>query len=312
MRLGAIGAGMVFERYARACDALPGVEIVAAYDPDPARRAGAARPGLSFHESLEQLLAQPLDAVLVLAPNAAHRRLVEACLLAGVPTLCEKPLATTAADADAMVRLAEARQVPLFPAFHVRHRPEIKCFIERLRAPVAGFDQLWLENWRSGPSWYFRAADAGGGVLLDVGTNLIDWIGEVVPALSVIDASAAIEQEVELDCAVSWSFGAGTGTTRLSWRGEPEQRRSRVATLGGPEFELLHDRRCLRYDGNVYGPWDDDEYVAVLQELVAHLRAPDTARAWRAVSDLELIGRVYAKLGLSFGHRARQSPAKSP
>jgi predicted dehydrogenase len=268
--------------------------------------------GLTLCQTPEQLLALPLDAVLVLAPNAAHRRLVATCLQAGLPTLCEKPLATTAWEAAEMVQEAEARGAPLFPAFHVRHRPEIAFLFDRLRSPVTRFEQRWLEDWRAGPPWYFRAAESGGGVLLDVGTNLIDWIGRLTPRLEVVDAHADVEREVELDCAVRWAFAAGTGVTRLSWRGRPEHRSSRVATAEGPEFELLHDERCVRHDGKLHGPWQADEYVALLEEFVAHVRAPDVTRARRAVSDLELIARVYAKLGLPFGRRPPRQPASRP
>jgi len=298
LRLGAFGTGMVFERYARAAAQLPGIEIVAVCDLDPVRRGRAARFGSRVCETEQELLAQPIDAVLVLTPNATHRQLVKACLEAGLPTLCEKPLATSAADAAQMAGWAEALGVPLFPAFHLRHRPEIKYLSQQLGSPVAHFEQIWLEDWRDAPAWYFQRAESGGGVLIDVGTNLIDWIGQLVPPLRLVNVVADTEAEVEHECTAHWSFESGSGSTHLSWRGAPEQRLSRVVTRSEQHFELLHDQRCVRHDGVLHGPWQADEYVGVLQEFRAHLQAPDPSCARKAAADLELLAEAYLRLGL--------------
>ncbi len=78
----------------------------------PPRRP--CRPGAFF---------AAIDAVYVASPNDAHRPLVEAAAAAGIPVLCEKPMATTLADARAMVAACERAGVPYATAFDQRFHP---------------------------------------------------------------------------------------------------------------------------------------------------------------------------------------------
>lgn len=286
IRAGVIGAGMVYGHYARAAAEVAEIALVAAYDPDPS--------ALRTHDSLQRFLDEPLDAVLVLAPNAAHVPLVEACLDRGIPTLCEKPLALTAHDARALLDRAAARRTLLYTAMHARHRPEVRWLAGHLDAPVTRFAQTWLEDWRGAPPWYFRSALSGGGVLLDAGINHIDWIARHLPPLDVVTARAAWDGEVEHECDVEWSFDGGSGSTRLSWRGSPEERRSVVETRSGARFELLHDRNAVLHDGALHGPWRNDEYACVLREFARAVHDPASAPPSDAATLLALLERVYA------------------
>src|SRR5215471_7265063 len=115
IRLGAIGAGMVFRRYESAIDQMKDVAITAVADRNPASRAAVHRPGRRIFATTEELLDEPLDAVLVLTHNAAHAEVAEACLRRGLAVLCEKPLATTANPARELVHLAKENDAFLFP-----------------------------------------------------------------------------------------------------------------------------------------------------------------------------------------------------
>src|SRR5579883_3106463 len=64
-----------------------------------------------------------IDAVWVTSPHALHREHVLACARAGRHVLCEKPLATTVADARRMVIACEQAGVRLGIGFHLRHHP---------------------------------------------------------------------------------------------------------------------------------------------------------------------------------------------
>jgi len=288
IRAGVVGAGMAFAHYARAAEEVPEIDFVAVFDPDPARQR--------THDSLPALLDTPLDAVLVLAPNAAHVPVVLACLERGIPTLCEKPLAPTARAAQALVERARAARTLLFAAMHARHRPEVRWLGEHLDAAVVRFDQEWREDWTAAPAWYFSAAECGGGVLLDVGVNHLDWIARHLPPLTVASASAGGIGEVEHECSVEWSFDGGEGRTRLSWRGSPERRQSVVATRSGARFELLHAENAVRQDGVLHGPWRNDEYAGVLREFVHAIAEPASADPAPAIATLALIERVYEQI----------------
>jgi myo-inositol 2-dehydrogenase/D-chiro-inositol 1-dehydrogenase len=88
---------------------VPGVRVTAVHDPDVARaEAVAATVSAAVPGSADELVSSAdVDAVLVASPDHTHAALVLACLAAGKPVLCEKPLAPTAAGALEVVR-AEA------------------------------------------------------------------------------------------------------------------------------------------------------------------------------------------------------------
>jgi predicted dehydrogenase len=134
-RWGVIGPGRIAHRFAQAVQALPGMRLVAvagrraegarsfaAQWSSPAVEAGAAPVQAS--DSVAQLLARgDLDAVYVATPHALHGQAVRACLLAGLPVLCEKPLVPTAAEAQALVALARERGLFLMEALWTRFLP---------------------------------------------------------------------------------------------------------------------------------------------------------------------------------------------
>jgi predicted dehydrogenase len=79
-----------------------------------------------------------LDAVIVATPDFAHRRPVCECLAAGLPVLCEKPLAMTLEDAAAIVDAQRASGAPLMVNFGNRHRPNAQRVRELIHACQLG------------------------------------------------------------------------------------------------------------------------------------------------------------------------------
>jgi len=85
---------------------VPGAEIAALYDADPVRAGAIAdeigRGGVTG--SPLELIAHPgVDAVLVASPDSTHKDLTLACIAAGKPVLCEKPLAQSSAECAQVV-----------------------------------------------------------------------------------------------------------------------------------------------------------------------------------------------------------------
>ena len=101
MRLGLLSFAHVHaEGYAHNLSTMPGIEFMGIADDDHTRGAQAAVGwNTTFYPSYEALLAERPDGVVVCSENARHRPLVEMAAAAGVHVLCEKPLATTLADA---------------------------------------------------------------------------------------------------------------------------------------------------------------------------------------------------------------------
>jgi predicted dehydrogenase len=127
----------------------------------------------------EDLAEDPeIEAVVIATPNALHAPRATACLGAGKHVLVEKPMATTLAEADAMVAAAEASAGSLMVAHCWRFHPDVR----RMRNRIAAGEFGTVVKTRGygihagwGPSgWFTDPVLAGGGALLDMGVHAID------------------------------------------------------------------------------------------------------------------------------------------
>jgi predicted dehydrogenase len=99
-----VGAGILGSRHARVFHEQPKSKLVAIVDVNPARSDVAQKFGAKFYADIPTLLAnEQIDALAIATPDHLHRDPVIAALNAGKHVFVEKPLATTADDAHAMV-----------------------------------------------------------------------------------------------------------------------------------------------------------------------------------------------------------------
>src|SRR5213595_1332719 len=100
--IGIIGAGVMGGDHARTlARSIQGATLVALSDADPDRAASVAAQtgGPRIFAQAPALIGDPaVDAVLIASPDSTHLELTLACLAAGKPVLCEKPLAPTAGE----------------------------------------------------------------------------------------------------------------------------------------------------------------------------------------------------------------------
>ncbi|MEV5846545.1 Gfo/Idh/MocA family oxidoreductase [Streptomyces sp. NPDC051985] len=127
MKVGCIGLGDIAQKaYLPVLGTLPGLELhLQTRTPATLDRVADSLhlPAGRRHLTLDDLLAQDLDAAFVHAPTGAHPEIVTRLLEAGVPTYVDKPLAYRLADSERLVTLAEARNVSLAVGFNRRHAP---------------------------------------------------------------------------------------------------------------------------------------------------------------------------------------------
>jgi predicted dehydrogenase len=131
LRCAVVGLGLIGREHAAALAHARGAELVLCIDADP----GAARrcpAGAAFASDLEALAAAAIDAVVVATPEPAHRAAVEAALAAGAAVLCEKPFASTLADADAMLSAAAESHRFLAVAHTLRFDPRYRSVAARV------------------------------------------------------------------------------------------------------------------------------------------------------------------------------------
>jgi predicted dehydrogenase len=139
--MGLIGAGTMGTLYARAFAECGSAELVAICDVDLEKAdALATVRGVpaSYADCAEMLEHEQLDAATVATPDFHHREPVIACLEAGADVLCEKPLATTTADCDAICDAVRRSGRRLMVNFGNRHKRKVYALKERLDAGELG------------------------------------------------------------------------------------------------------------------------------------------------------------------------------
>lgn len=170
-------------------DLVPEIDLAAVASRDGARAAAyAAEHGIArSYESYEALLAdETLDAIYNPLPNSLHAAWTIRALEAGKAVLCEKPLASNAAEAQSMVDAATRTGMKLVEAFHYRHHPVAALISNVVRSGALGRIRFLEAGLRIPGSLLkpdnirFQPALAGGATM-DVGAYCINalrfWAG---------------------------------------------------------------------------------------------------------------------------------------
>ncbi|MBD0741152.1 oxidoreductase [Streptomyces sp. CBMA152] len=143
MVVGIVGCGQIGAMYAEHLDALGSHRLICVdADRDRAEKVARSVTFGSVAGSVGELLALGCDAALVTAATTSHPELVGALIEAGVPTLCEKPLAIDLARTEKLGRTAEERGVPLWVGFQRHFDPGFADLRARTVAGELGRVQL--------------------------------------------------------------------------------------------------------------------------------------------------------------------------
>lgn len=150
-------------------------------EPDAARLAVAAQefPGIQTYASVAAMLRQSdVNLVVIITPHNTHAPLALQCLKAGRHVVCEKPLALTTRECDAMIAAAKKSGVML-STFHNRHWDgSILKALEVVKSGVIG-DIVRVEchmGQRGRPGdWWRSSKRISGGILYDWGVHLLEY-----------------------------------------------------------------------------------------------------------------------------------------
>lgn len=188
-----LGTGGMANNHAVAFAAIEGVEVVAGIDTRPEQLAAfREKHGIAegFASVDEALAWGRFDAVTNVTPDAAHYATTLPFLAAGKHCLCEKPLATNAADAEAMADAARAAGVVNMVNLSYRNVAALQKAAAMVRVGAIGtvryFEASYLQSWLTQPAWghwdkesqwLWRLSTAHGskGVLGDVGIHILDF-----------------------------------------------------------------------------------------------------------------------------------------
>lgn len=233
LRLGVIGAGSVAQvSHLPVLKKRRDLEVVAVCDDDGERaRLVAQHFGIprvtSDYESL--LRGDEVDAVIIATPNHLHAPMTLAALGYGKHVLCEKPPARNAAEAEQMAEAAKRAGTVLFYAMNFRFRTDVQMlrgYMERRELGTIFYAKTgWLlrrtETRRA--SWYRNKRSAGGGVLIDMGVQMLDLALWFLGYPKVVSATATKyvsdpREDVEDTVAAFLILESGASLTlEVSW-----------------------------------------------------------------------------------------------
>jgi predicted dehydrogenase len=212
----------------------------------------------------EAVTAEEVDLVDIGTPNHVHREQAIAALEAGKHVACEKPLAGTLEDAEAMVEVAESADARTFVWFTYRRVPAI-AFAHRLIADgflgrIFHIRAAYLQGW-GGPdtplAWRFQAEAAGTGAHGDLNAHIIDMARFLISE-EITEVSGAIEERFIPERELPAGGGRGTSTVddavlflaRFTGGAVASFEATRLATgvKNSNRFELHGERGAIRFN----------------------------------------------------------------
>ncbi|MBP3950015.1 Gfo/Idh/MocA family protein [Bacillus suaedae] len=236
LKIGVIGCGSIAKfRHLREYANNGQVEIIAVCDIVEDRVNEFAKEyEATAYTSYEELLTnQDIDAVSVCTPNYLHAPVSIAALKAGKHVLCEKPMATSRADGEAMIAAAKEANKKLMIAHNQRFVPshqKARQLIEngevgKIYSFRTAFGHGGPEGWSvdGADSWFFRKEEAFIGAMGDLGvhkTDLLRYIlGEdFVEVGAFVETSAKAKTDVDDTAVCILKSESGIiGTLAASW-----------------------------------------------------------------------------------------------
>ncbi len=334
LRVALLGCGDVAPAHARALARTQQAKLVLCADlVEASAKSLGEEYGVPYTTQVEEVLASPeVDLVTLATPAFTHRRLAEQAARAGKAVLCEKPLATTLEDADAMIEVCAEAGVPLATCFPLRYLGAAKWTRELLERGALGdiayirlldIGEKQASYWTGGYSgrtpteWRKSKRESGGGVII---TNLVHHL-DLARAITGFEAARAYaevstfatEAEVEdvglatlryendaiaLVEGASILWGGGDSPFQMTFLGKKGQARFRLWD-GQAEVFLTEAHGDLPAREWVRREFADQTHVDLYDDLAAALHAgeepPVTGEDGRAA--LEMVIAIYRAAG---------------
>jgi len=181
-----------------------------------------------YTDYTELLKNNDADAVIISTPTHLHKQMAIDCLNAGKDVLVEKPLAINSNEGQKVIECANKNNRKLMVGMNLRYRPDSMLIRSLIDAGEIGDPFYikcgWIRKQSSSEKWFTKREEAGGGVILDLGINLVDlalWLANYPKAISIStknyhhhsrnleDTSVSFircENSILINIEVSWSL----------------------------------------------------------------------------------------------------------
>lgn len=235
-------AGRVF--HAPLIRATPDLELttIVTGDPSRSRQATLHYPSAEILPDVDALFRRPntVDLVVVATSNDSHVPLARRSIEAGTPVVVDKPLAASSQEARELLNLSEEMKVPLTVFQNRRWDGDFMTVASLVQSGRLGrvhrfesrFERwrttLREECWREDPD-----PAKGGGLLLDLGSHLVDQVLNLFgDAVSVYAEVNAVRQDSKVDDDIFIAIAHSSGVRSHLWA-------SALAAIPGPRFRVL-------------------------------------------------------------------------
>ena len=320
LRIGVLGAAKITPTaLIRPARAVPQVSIqaVAARNRERAERFAARHRLPVIHSSYDALIQDPeIDALYNPLPNSLHAEWTIRALEAGKHVLCEKPLASNAAEARNMQEAAERAQRLLMEAFHWRYHPLTARVLETLDRGELGevehIEAAFCVPLLSPRNIRYRL-DLSGGATMDLGSYTVNMIRTFGGGEPSVRAARSKEANPGIDRWLQADFDLESGATarmtvsffskdllRVSCRIRCQQG---FISIFNPVLPQLYHRLTIqtpsgRSTERVPGP---SSYEAQLQAFAEAIRSgqPPITDGHEGIQNMKILDAVYQKAGLS-------------
>jgi predicted dehydrogenase len=309
-RIGLIGAGAVATLHAAAIERMPdGFTLVAVVDPDVERASRLAdlHGAQPYDHHVAMTAETAIDAAIVASPNAAHHRQVLDLLERGVPTLVEKPMAATSAEACHMAQISAERSVPLFVGHVQRYLPRVASARRLVADGAIGELVMIVDQYSSRyepgsrPAWFLDPELSPHGILANLGCHILDRCLLFSGGMSIDVSAAWLRSEgVPAEVAAQLTLENGLAVTMLlTGTGLPSGETTQlVGTDGAIRLQTAAGLELYRRGELVYSesPGASDDIDAFEAQLLAFGRTLDGAApvvdAAYGIAIMEAIERI--------------------
>lgn len=332
IHVGLIGGGNISGTHARACCAIPGVDVSAIYGINAEKVALLSREhNAKPYQDFDTFLAhRPMELVIIGSPSGLHATQGVAAAQRGLHVLTEKPIEISTARADELIDAARQAGIKLGVIFQDRMKPDIRRLKQWIEQGVLGKPVLIdaRVKWHRPPEYYkdskWRGTLAldGGGALINQGVHTVDlllWLLGDVARLQARTATALHKIEAEDTVAAILEFANGAlGALQATTAAYPGYAR-RVEISGTEGTVILEHDRIVAVDLRTPPPdWpqesDRDEnrsassaavtdfrgHQAVIEDFLQAIKsnavpACDGSQGRRSIALIEAIYRAAAK-----------------
>lgn len=275
LRIGLVGFGKIArDQHLPSIAATDGIELVAT-----ASRHDNA-PGLPAYSSIEDMIAgEPeLDAIALCQPPQARYDAARTALLAGKHVFLEKPPGASVSEVEALVALADHRQLTLYASWHSRHASGVAAAREWIAAHAIDAVKItWKEDvrhWHPGQQWIW---EPGGFGVFDPGINALSILTAIMPdPVRLIDAFLEVPSNCQAPIAARLTMATSAGTpidADFDFRQTGPQSWDIEVVSGGSTLCLGSGGNSLAIDGIPLKAGPEGEYRSMYREFVDLVRS---------------------------------------